>query len=127
MRKVRGTEKGRAYVKEYNKRYKRVDIEKVCSGCQGDFITARKDQELCSICSVSYGACIAQKKYRAGNGKKVRARGVANKRVQRGVSMFKDLCVVCGKEAEMHHADYNKPLGVIWLCRKHHAELHKAV
>jgi hypothetical protein len=35
-------------------------------------------------------------------------------------------CMVCGdREAQGHHEDYSKPLDVIWLCRKHHAELHR--
>lgn len=29
----------------------------------------------------------------------------------------------CGKiKVEAHHEDYSKPLEVIWLCKKHHAE-----
>lgn len=34
-------------------------------------------------------------------------------------------CVSCGAKAQAHHPDYSKPLDVIWLCRKHHLELHK--
>ena len=35
-------------------------------------------------------------------------------------------CEVCGvKKSEAHHADYSKPLEVKWLCRQHHAELHR--
>ena len=35
-------------------------------------------------------------------------------------------CGVCGEEkVEAHHPDYDKPLDVIWLCRKHHLEIHK--
>ena len=33
-------------------------------------------------------------------------------------------CFVCGNKAEAHHEDYSKPLDIIWLCRKHHAERH---
>lgn len=32
---------------------------------------------------------------------------------------------ICGKtKVEGHHADYKRPLDVIWMCRKHHAQLH---
>ncbi len=35
-------------------------------------------------------------------------------------------CSVCGKtKVQGHHPDYNKPLEVVWLCEKHHRELHK--
>lgn len=34
-------------------------------------------------------------------------------------------CEVCGKKAQKHHPDYNEPLKVQWLCRKHHMDLHK--
>lgn len=35
-------------------------------------------------------------------------------------------CEVCGEiKSEAHHDDYAKPLEVRWLCRKHHAELHR--
>ena len=35
-------------------------------------------------------------------------------------------CETCGKQnAEAHHNDYNKPLVVRWLCKKHHIECHQ--
>ncbi len=34
-------------------------------------------------------------------------------------------CEVCeDPESQGHHEDYEKPLVVIWLCRKHHLEKH---
>ena len=34
-------------------------------------------------------------------------------------------CFVCGNsEVEAHHPNYDAPLDVIWLCTKHHAQLH---
>ena len=34
-------------------------------------------------------------------------------------------CVICGEaKSEGHHEDYTKPLEVIWLCKKHHRQLH---
>lgn len=34
-------------------------------------------------------------------------------------------CWVCGKKAEAHHPDYSRPLDVVWLCKKHHQEVHQ--
>jgi len=34
------------------------------------------------------------------------------------------LCWVCGEQAEAHHPDYSSPLDVVWLCSKHHQEVH---
>lgn len=40
--------------------------------------------------------------------------------------LIKQPCCVCGLEkSEAHHEDYEKPLDVMWLCRKHHAEIHR--
>ena len=35
-------------------------------------------------------------------------------------------CVKCGAaKVEAHHADYSKPLDVMWMCKKHHMALHR--
>lgn len=34
-------------------------------------------------------------------------------------------CAVCGDpRSEAHHPDYDRPLHVVWLCRKHHKQVH---
>ena len=34
-------------------------------------------------------------------------------------------CLICGLEkSEGHHPDYSKPLEVVWLCRRHHLNVH---
>ena len=42
--------------------------------------------------------------------------------------LVKTACQVCGEEkVEGHHPDYSKPLDVVWLCKAHHAEIHKSM
>jgi hypothetical protein len=37
----------------------------------------------------------------------------------------KQTCEVCGIEAvDAHHDQYDEPLKVRWLCRRHHTRLH---
>ena len=44
----------------------------------------------------------------------------------RNGSLVRMPCEVCSeKKSEAHHDDYEKPLEVRWLCKKHHAEHHK--
>lgn len=39
--------------------------------------------------------------------------------------IIKKPCEVCGNlKSQAHHSDYRSPLKVIWLCFKHHRELH---
>lgn len=50
-------------------------------------------------------------------------KALANKSLSRP-----NLCSNCGMVCvpEAHHDDYDKPLDVIWLCRKCHKKLHKS-
>jgi len=39
--------------------------------------------------------------------------------------LTREPCVVCGeKQSEAHHDDYDKPLNIVWLCRRHHMDHH---
>ena len=59
----------------------------------------------------------------------VRRRHLARKKVQYAVKTGKltrpDTCSRCRRAeiVESHHEDYDKPLDVIWVCKRCHAEL----
>ena len=61
----------------------------------------------------------------------VRMRSVVRRKTRRYLAkglLVKTPCHVCGSlEVEAHHADYSRPLDVVWLCKKHHKELHDGV
>jgi hypothetical protein len=36
-------------------------------------------------------------------------------------------CLVCGRlDTHAHHVNYDQPLNVVWVCPKHHKEIHAA-
>lgn len=55
---------------------------------------------------------------------KQRVRSLMSNRIKSGKAKRLP-CEVCGVvKTEAHHADYSQPFNVMWLCRKHHAEIH---
>ena len=53
------------------------------------------------------------------------ASGKLNKALFRK-EIIKKPCVICGNEkSEGHHDNYENPLSVVWLCRKHHGMAHR--
>jgi uncharacterized protein YdaU (DUF1376 family) len=78
-----------------------------------------------------------QRRYRASTGNPVAstpehrtreaARGTARRALARG-QLVRQPCEVCGADTvEMHHDDYQKPLDVRWLCKRHHDEYHNQI
>lgn len=56
--------------------------------------------------------------------KKYLCRQKTNWLIREGV-LIKQPCEVCEEiKTQAHHEDYDKPLEVNWLCKKHHVELH---
>lgn len=67
---------------------------------------------------------VYQKIFRAANEEKYKARTAIGNWL-RDTGAQRPPCEVCGDpKSDAHHEDYSKPLEVIWLCRKHHAERH---
>ncbi len=68
---------------------------------------------------------LSRKADREANKQKNRARRILNKLVKEGL-IKKMPCVECGEtNSNGHHVDYSDPIAVVWLCRKHHAELNR--
>lgn len=56
---------------------------------------------------------------------KNKARALMAKAIRDGV-LKRMPCEVCAEvKSEGHHEDYFKPLEIKWLCKKHHAEVHR--
>jgi hypothetical protein len=63
--------------------------------------------------------------YRGGTTHVKRAHNLVEKAVAKGILVPRP-CEVCGNpKAQAHHDDYQQPLQVRWLCKKHHHEWHK--
>ena len=86
----------------------------------------RQGQRRCLACHSAY-----MRKWRKGRpmGEEQRlkdiARSYAGVYLRRG-KIAREPCVVCGgtEKMEMHHADYTRPLDVVWMCRVCHVAHH---
>ena len=64
--------------------------------------------------------------WKSNNAVRRAANVILGSAVKRG-KIQKQPCWVCGKNAEAHHPDYDRPLDVVWLCNTHHREVHAMV
>ena len=70
----------------------------------------------------------AVRAYRERNRKKFRAHNAINKAVLRGKIQPWPVCAMPDclvTKVHGHHADYDAPLSVTWLCDDHHKEAHR--
>lgn len=64
------------------------------------------------------------REFRENNKKIIHARDSIPYALKSG-KLIRQPCFVCGCEkVDAHHADYDRPLDVTWLCRRHHRQLH---
>ena len=69
----------------------------------------------------------AKRNWDAANAVRRRASLMVNNAIKSG-KLSKQPCFICGSEnVHGHHASYDLPLVVTWLCPKHHKEAHRAV
>ena len=67
---------------------------------------------------------IYKAKHRANHPDRARARNIITWELRKG-KLRPEPCFVCGEpKTHAHHPDYSKPRDVIWLCTKHHLEIH---
>jgi hypothetical protein len=64
--------------------------------------------------------------WRKRNPEKAKAHWTVENNLRAGKIVKPTTCSKCGAEGriEAHHEDYSKPLEVVWLCRKHHLDVH---
>lgn len=65
-----------------------------------------------------------QQKWAAANPQARWAHMALASAIKRGL-IARQPCEECGAEpADGHHPDYDRPMAVVWLCRRHHRALH---
>jgi hypothetical protein len=76
-----------------------------------------------------YIARESTKRYREKHREKVNAQCQLRDHVKRGNIIKPTTCSICNSDQwiEAHHADYTKPLEVVWLCKKCHVAIHKGL
>lgn len=64
--------------------------------------------------------------WRSKNPERYKAQNAVNNALRDGRLKRASACQVCGAifELHAHHADYSKPLDVLWVCPKCHRDLH---
>lgn len=68
-----------------------------------------------------------RRKYRERNPLKESARTVVHRLVKSG-KLIKEDCFLCGvPETAAHHLNYEFSDKIVWLCRKHHDEVHNEI
>jgi len=96
-----------------------------CSNCGREKEEAYLNESYCRNCKVFKRKL--HRPYRTNEQRfKEAVRHITARAIKQG-RLTRLPCEVCGtnEDVQAHHDDYNKPLDIRWLCRKHHREHHK--
>jgi hypothetical protein len=86
---------------------------------------ARASDKLAGSSEASTPKQTAAQRWQAANPKARWAHVALHSALKRGL-LQRQPCEVCGDvQTDGHHPDYDKPLAVIWLCRRHHKQAHR--
>lgn len=104
------------------------NYKKTCSKCHGPLEENRLGKErYCLSCKNEYARLFRKRYSQLTPDQRLKAscRAYVHVYIKRG-KLKKQPCNVCGEiKVQAHHEDYSKPLEIIWLCVKHHIEIHK--
>jgi nucleoside 2-deoxyribosyltransferase len=105
--------------------------QRMCIDCYRDYYLNNQQQKITDARKNRLNNIEYIRKYDRNRGNKIRktkehlCRMKTIESVRLG-KLKKSPCKMCNKLiVEAHHEDYNKPLKVVWLCHKHHMELHR--
>ena len=108
------------------RRFKNDEGRKLtCSNCGREKEETYLNESYCRNCKMFKKKL--HRPYRTDEQKfKDAVRRLTMRKVSQGV-LIRLPCEVCSTviDVQAHHDDYNKPLDVRWLCRKHHREHHR--
>ena len=90
----------------------------------------KENKEQIKECSQNYyqanRAKISEKRQEPHKQRKLVAQRKVSNAIRKG-ELARSACWYCGEpNADAHHPDYDQPLSVVWLCRKHHFQAHAA-
>jgi len=129
MRARRRTEKGKAYLDQYNKRYKRVELEWICQfPLCGKIVISAHRRTMCDEHSNMVCHTKLLKKKRPEIARSYAFADSLRKKVKRG-TISQPCCEKCGtaEDIHFHHPDYNQSDLVIPLCGNCHREEHRNI